>query len=221
MDKYDKHFVHEGDLLREHVHELRQALHREQRDVMRADNSAVLHHQNGDEAASVKQEAAAIMAMLPDLAIALRGRQKHVHSAEVSSDHVDLSLHAFLRSSKEPLPSILCRLDRGDYIIDGTHVILTVAHGQLFFVLAGAAPERSQPEPLVHLLRHQAHRDHVAAHPDTAAAQQQHHHQQQHPHSAAAQQQHHQQQQQQGQQQQQQHQQHQQHQQQQQHLHPA
>eukprot|EP00931_Biecheleriopsis_adriatica_P061587 TRINITY_DN37035_c0_g1_i2.p1 TRINITY_DN37035_c0_g1~~TRINITY_DN37035_c0_g1_i2.p1 ORF type:complete len:446 (+),score=101.64 TRINITY_DN37035_c0_g1_i2:68-1405(+) len=166
MEAHDKHFVREGDLLREHVQELRQALEHEQKGLLGADQLIALQPQTADEVQGAKREILSIMSIMPDLENALRSRHQHVHSAEVPSDPIDVALHSLIRAGAEPVPAIVCRLGHADYVIGPEHVALLAGPGgSLLFRPAGRREESFKAEPLTELLRHQAKQHLASVHP--------------------------------------------------------
>eukprot|EP00930_Biecheleria_cincta_P003776 TRINITY_DN104694_c0_g1_i1.p1 TRINITY_DN104694_c0_g1~~TRINITY_DN104694_c0_g1_i1.p1 ORF type:complete len:450 (+),score=111.18 TRINITY_DN104694_c0_g1_i1:26-1351(+) len=166
MEKYDKHFVREGVVLRDHVDELRKALEHEQKSFIAADHLAALQPKTQEDVQKVKQEILSILAIMPELDTALRSRHQHVHSAEVPSDPLDAALHAVIRAGHEPTPALVCRLGPGDYIVGSEHVaILAGQGGTLLFRPAGRHDESFKAAPLAELFRHQAQHHVTSAHP--------------------------------------------------------
>eukprot|EP00435_Cladocopium_sp_Y103_P067349 s621_g29.t3 len=110
MEQHDKQAVHDGGLLREHIEELRHAVAKEQKGFMAADHCAALKTHVSEETRAAKQEVQSILKMIPELDAALRARKQHVYSAEVSSDSVDVALHAVLRAGTMTPPGLVCRL---------------------------------------------------------------------------------------------------------------
>mmetsp|Transcript_104794 Transcript_104794/g.249518 ORF Transcript_104794/g.249518 Transcript_104794/m.249518 type:complete len:339 (+) Transcript_104794:3-1019(+) len=162
MEQNDKHFVHEGGLLREHIEELRKAVAKEQTGYMAADHRTALRAQVSEETHAAKREVQSLLAMVPQLDSALRARHQHVYSAEVKSDSIDVALHAVLRATPTP-PGLVCRLGLADYVVGSDHVhLLAGPGGSLLYHLAGAA---GQAQPLSGLLQHQAQQHSATAHP--------------------------------------------------------
>lgn len=99
IENNDHRLVREAASIRAQCDHLRQALHHEQRDAAGIDQRALLQEHCGAEAEGVRREVQTILQTVRGLAGTLRARGLSVCSHQVSSDPIDVAMHAFLHAS--------------------------------------------------------------------------------------------------------------------------